>query len=303
MSKVAFVFPGQGSQYVGMGEDLCERSELARSFFEKADLILGYPLSSICFSGGEDELRQTRTTQPAIFLHSVALISLMKNLRADMTAGHSLGEYTALVYAGALEFEHGLRLVRIRGELMQLAGSQQPGTMAAVIGLERQAIEQVCADASDAGVVKAANLNAPGQVVISGSLPGVHRAMELAKRLNAKMVKELPVSGAFHSPLMQRAREGLESALQQYTVRDASIPVYSNVTARPVQKAVEIKNVLVDQLTSPVRWEESVRAMVQDGAKTFVEIGPGKVLQGLVRRIDKKVDVIGIDRWDDLSKL
>lgn len=303
MSNVAFVFPGQGSQYVGMGKDLYERSEVARSFFEKADSILGFPLSSVCFSGPEEELKQTRNTQPAIFLHSIILLNLLRNPRADAAAGHSLGEYTALVFAGALGFEDGLKLVRLRGELMERAGKEQPGTMAALIGLDQETIEEICLVASEAGVVRPANLNAPVQVVVSGSVPGVRRAMELALRAKAKVVKELVVSGAFHSPLMHEAQEGLQSALEECDIRDARIPVYSNVAAKPVQAAPEIKKLLVEQLTSPVRWEESVRLMVQDGSRTFVEIGPGKVLQGLIRRTNGQVNVIGIDRWEDLSKL
>ena len=303
MSKVAFVFPGQGSQYVGMGKNLYEQSDVARSFFQKADEILGFPLSSVCFSGPEEKLRQTQITQPAIFLHSFVLGNLLKNARADMTAGHSLGEYTALVFAGALRFEDGLQLVRLRGKLMQQAGTEHPGTMAAVIGLERQTVEQVCREASEAGVVKIANLNAPGQVVISGSVPGVRRAMELAKGHRAKLVKELVVSGAFHSPLMQNAQMGLKAALQECDIRDARIPVYSNVTAKPVRKADEIKSLLIEQLTAPVQWDESVRKMVKDGSKRFIEVGPGKVLQSLIRRTDNQVNVVGIDSWSDLSKL
>ncbi|MEE9289345.1 MAG: ACP S-malonyltransferase [Bacteroidota bacterium] len=303
MSKVAFVFPGQGSQYVGMGKDLYEQSDVARSFFQKADEILGFPLSSVSFSGPEEKLRQTQITQPAIFLHSIVLGNLLKNPHADMTAGHSLGEYTALVFAGALRFEDGLQLVRLRGKLMKQAGTEHPGTMAAVIGLERQTIEQVCREASEAGVVKIANLNAPGQVVISGSVPGVRRAMELAKGRKAKLVKELVVSGAFHSPLMQNAQMGLEAALQECDIRDPRIPVYSNVTAKPVRKADEVKSLLIEQLTAPVQWDESVRKMVEDGSKRFVEVGPGKVLQGLIRRTDSRVNVVGIDSWRDLSKL
>ena len=205
MAPVAYVFPGQGSQHVGMGQDLYQNSPSARAFFEKADAILGFPLSEICFQGPEDELRQTRNTQPAIFVHSVALAAELSDLDPGMVAGHSLGEYSALVAAGALSFEDGLRLVRLRGELMQKAGELNKGTMAAVVGLAPDIIEDVCARASLAGIVQQANLNAPGQVVISGSISGVHKAMDLAKNRGAKLVKELVVSGAFHSPLMDSA--------------------------------------------------------------------------------------------------
>ncbi len=301
MGIVAFVFPGQGSQYVGMGEDLHERNPEARSLFEKADDILGIPLSSICFGGPDEDLKQTKNTQPAIFLHSVVVAKLYQGLKAGMAAGHSLGEYSALVYAGALTFEDGLKLVRLRGELMQRAGVEQPGTMAAIVGLDAKVVGEVCSKAWEAGVVQAANFNSPGQVVISGSVSGVRKAMEMAKERGAKLVKELQVSGAFHSPLMESAKTGLRAALEATEIRDASIPVYANVTASPVQKAEEIRELLYQQLTSPVRWEESVVNMVRDGASTFVEVGPGKVLQGLVKRIDPKVEIRGIEKISDIT--
>jgi [acyl-carrier-protein] S-malonyltransferase len=301
MSAIAFVFPGQGSQYVGMGKDLYEQLPQARQRFEQADAILGFSLSKICFEGPEEELKQTKNTQPAIFLHSMVVADLYHGERAAMAAGHSLGEYSALVYAGALKFEDGLRLVRLRGELMQQAGIEQPGTMAAVVGLDPNVVDEVCGAASAAGIVQAANFNSPGQIVVSGSVAGVRKAMELAKERGAKLVKELPVSGAFHSPLMEQAGSGLKSALGQTTIVDAFIPVYANVTARPVRKAEEIRQLLFEQLTKPVRWEESVTNMANDGAGVFVEMGPGKVLQGLVKRIRSDVATRGLEKLADVS--
>ena len=304
MGAVAWLFPGQGSQYVGMGRDVAGQSARARELVEEADRMLGLPLSAVMFQGPEEELRQTRNTQPAIFLHSMLLVTLLRDCGASpaMAAGHSLGEYTALVAAGALQFEDGLRLVRLRGELMQRAGETERGTMAAVIGLAPEAVEALCAEARAGGVVQPANFNSPGQVVISGSVEGVHAAMALARERGAKMVKELVVSGAFHSPLMQSARDGLRDALARTPLGDARIPVYANVTARPVREAGEIRALLEQQLTSPVRWEESVRAMVSDGASEFLEVGPGKVLQGLARRIHPGAGVAGVDRYADMPK-
>ena len=301
MSTVAFVFPGQGSQYVGMMRDLYDRSAEAKSIIEEADAILGFSLSKICFDGPEEELRQTKNTQPAIFLHSIVLSKLYNGLRATMASGHSLGEYSALVFAGALTFQDGLKLVRLRGDLMQKAGTEQQGTMAAVVGLDPTKIGEVCSEASAVGIVQAANFNSPGQIVISGSVIGVRKAMDLAKTRGAKLVKELPVSGAFHSPLMESARNGLKSVLDETKIHNARIPVYANVTAKPAQEASEIRELLVRQLTSPVRWEESIANMAADGATTFVELGPGKVLQGLVKRIVPNVEVRGIDKYTDIT--
>ena len=286
-----------------MGKDLYEQRDAARELFRKADAILGVPLSRICFEGPEEELKQTKNTQPAIFLHSVILTSIMDRADVAMVAGHSLGEYSALVFAGALTFEDGLKLVRVRGELMQRAGEEQKGTMAAVVGLLPDILVEICREASSSGIVQCANLNSPGQIVISGSVSGVHKAMEIAKSKGAKLVKELVVSGAFHSPLMQSAQKGLHSALEQTTIRNTRIPVYANVTGRPVEKAEEIRRLLEEQLTSPVRWEASVQNMIGDGAMNFVEIGPGKVLQGLVKRISNAVNVTGIERFDDMPKM
>ena len=301
MSTVALLFPGQGSQYVGMGKDLYEKSVHAKEMFEHANAILGFPLSRICFNGPEDELRQTRNTQPAIFIHSMVLMRLLRNLNVSMVAGHSLGEYSALVAAGALSFEDGLKLVRLRGELMQHAGEMNKGTMAAVVGLEQETLERVCREASHAGIVQPANFNSPGQTVISGSIDGVHKAMEIAKQSGAKLVKELVVSGAFHSPLMESAKAGLKEALDKTTINDARIPVFANVTAEPVSRSSEIRDLLFRQVTSPVRWEQTVRNIVRDGATAFYEVGPGKVLQGLVKRTETSVHCGGYDKFEDLQ--
>lgn len=299
MTHRAFIFPGQGSQYVGMAADCTDPG--SRELIASADRLLGASLSTICFEGPEDTLRQTQNTQPAIFLHSMVITRLVTHLQPDMVAGHSLGEYSALVVAGALSFEDGLRLVRLRGELMQRAGEEQRGTMAAVVGLSAEATESACREASSTGVVQPANFNSPGQIVISGSVEGVHKAMELARTAGAKMVKELVVSGAFHSPLMESARDGLREGLERIRFQDARIPVYANVTAEPVRRAADIKELLYQQLTSPVRWEQTVQNMVRDGATEFYEIGPGKVLQGLVKRTVNGVTVGGFDKAADVA--
>jgi [acyl-carrier-protein] S-malonyltransferase len=301
MEKFAFVFPGQGSQYVGMGKDLWERNGAAREFFERADRLLKYNLSEVCFEGPEEKLRQTKNTQPAIFLHSLALSNLLKDERAFAAAGHSLGEYTALVYAGAMTFEDGLQLVRLRAELMQKACDERPGTMAAIIGLDSKVIGEVCQIAGKDGIVQAANYNSPGQVVISGSVSGVRKAMEVAKERDARMVKELVVSGAFHSPLMESAAEQLKDAIERTPVREARMPVYANVTGAPIRKPDDIRAALAQQLTSAVQWEESIRNMIADGVSKFIEVGPGKVLQGLIKRIGSEVEVKGIERLEDLA--
>jgi [acyl-carrier-protein] S-malonyltransferase len=303
MSTTAVIFPGQGSQYVGMGKDCAENNPSAKAQFQQADEILGFPLSHVCFNGPEEELRQTRNTQPAIFLHSIVLLGLLKNLKADMVAGHSLGEYTALVAAGSLTFENGLKLVRLRGELMQRAGEISKGTMAAIVGLSPQEVESVCREASPAGVVQPANFNSPGQIVISGSIDGVRKAMEIAKHMGAKLVKELVVSGAFHSPLMESASNGLKQALDATRIDDAEIPVYANVTAEPVTKASEIRELLFRQMTSPVRWEQTVLNMARDGVARFSEVGPGKVLQGLVKRTVPNALVDGFDTYADVQPM
>ena len=302
MVKTAFIFPGQGSQYVGMGKDLYGGSVNAKALFDKADEILGFSFSKICFEGPEEELKQTKNTQPAIFLHSIVLFHLIKKKQFEMSAGHSLGEYSALVAAGALTFEDGLKLVRLRGELMQQAGIEHPGMMAAIVGLDSKIVNELCAEASSNGIVQTANFNSSEQVVISGSVAGVQKVMELAKTHGAKIVKELPVSGAFHSPLMKSAQAGLKSVLDRTEIRDAEVPVYANVTARPMHFADEIRNLLIRQIISPVRWKESVVSMITDGAASFVEIGPGKVLQGLVKRINSNVKTVGLEKLSDIQQ-
>jgi len=302
MSKKAFLFPGQGSQYVGMAKDLFENSVEAKEMMLTADDALGIPLSYIMFNGPIDELKQTEYTQPAIFLHSVILASLIRTALPEAAAGHSLGEYSALVLAGAIQFYEAIKLVRTRGKAMQQSGIENPGTMAAVIGMEPVKVDDVCAEASSAGIVQCANFNSPGQVVISGSVEGVHRAMELCKASGAKLVKELVVSGAFHSPLMQSAKDKLKAALENTNFYDARFPVYANVTASPVTGKEEIKKMLYEQVTSPVRWEETIRNMIDDGIDEFYEIGPGKVLQGLLKRINPGVTCYTIDKYSDVEK-
>lgn len=299
--KIAFVFPGQASQYVGMAKDLYENSLVAREIFDKAEEILGFDIKRICFEGPEDELRQTKITQPAIFIHSYIISKHLDGiLKADMSAGHSLGEYSALVYAGVLSFEDGLKIVKLRGELMQKAGEENPGTMAAIVGLDYEKVKELCEEIKD-GIVQPANFNTPEQIVISGEVNAVKIAMELAKKAGAKIVRELVVSGAFHSPLMESAKEKLREAFEDVKFNKPSIPVYFNVTAQPSFEPNEIKNLLYLQLTSPVLWTQIVRNMISDGATKFYEIGPGKVLQGLIKKIDPNVEVSGFDKFNDVK--
>ena len=267
-----------------------------------ADDALGVNLSYLMFNGPEDELKQTEFTQPAIFLHSVILNSLIRTLHPDGVAGHSLGEYSALVAANAIQFHEAIKLVRERGKAMQDAGIKNKGTMAAVIGLEQEQINEICKSASSEGIVQAANFNSAGQIVISGSETGVKKAMELAKEAGAKVVKELVVSAAFHSPLMVPAQEQLDKALSITNFYEARIPVYANVSAKPVIKSNEIKSLLSQQVTAPVRWEETIRNMIDDGFDEFYEIGPGNVLQGLIKRINPDVKRSGIDKYSDVEK-
>ncbi len=288
--KKAYVFPGQGAQYAGMGKDLYEANAEARELFDKADQILGFPITEIMFNGPDEELKQTRVTQPAIFIHSVAMaICLGEEFRPDMVAGHSLGELSALTAAGALDFEDGLRLVATRARAMQRACEMQPSTMAAVLALPDSEVERICAEVE--GVVIAANYNCPGQVVISGECESVDRACELLKASGAKRALRLNVSGAFHSPLMEPARAELQEAIEQTTFHTPICPVYQNVDALPHTDPKEIKANLIAQLTSPVRWTQSVEAMSNDGATIFEELGPGQVLQGLIKKINKEAEV------------
>ncbi len=291
MSKTAFLFPGQGSQYVGMGRDLFESFAEARARFEAAGAVLGFSITEMMFAPESDEaeaaLKQTDITQPALYVHSLAVAAILdkRGIEPAMAAGHSLGEYSALAAVGALSFEDGLRVVRLRGELMADADEARPGTMAAVLGLDDEAVQAVCRDVSANGaLVQPANFNAPGQVVISGEVEAVHQAMDLAKARGARRVLPLPVGGAFHSPLMERARNGLAEALTTLTIRAPRCPVYLNVTAAPTTDPEAIRARLLDQLTAPVRWAQTLRHMRDDGATRFVEVGAGRVLTALVRR-------------------
>jgi [acyl-carrier-protein] S-malonyltransferase len=302
MSKKAFLFPGQGSQYVGMAKDLFDSSVEAKEMIRTADDAIGANLSYIMFNGPGEQLKQTEFTQPAIFLHSVVLASIIRTLSPSAAAGHSLGEYSALVSAGAIQFYDAIKVVRERGRAMQQAGVDNLGTMAAVVGLNPEVVNDLCEKASIEGIVQCANFNSPGQIVISGSVPGVKKAMELCKSNGAKLVKELVVSGAFHSPLMQSAKDLLLNVLNETPIYDAKFPVYANVTSKPVINNKEIKNLLYEQVTSPVRWEETIKNMISDGISEFYEIGPGKVLQGLVKRINPDVKIFGIDKFEDVEK-
>ncbi|MDE5988253.1 MAG: ACP S-malonyltransferase [Duncaniella sp.] len=288
----AYVFPGQGAQFVGMGKDLYDNNEVAKEMFEKANEILGFRITDLMFAGTDEDLRQTKVTQPAIFLHSVILAKTMgEDFQPSMVAGHSLGEFSALVAAGALSFEDGLRLVAARARAMQKACELKPSTMAAVIALPDEKVEEICA--AIPGIVVCANYNCPGQLVISGEEEAIDAACEKLKEAGAKRAMRLKVGGAFHSPCMEPARAELAEAIEATEFHAPSVPVYQNVDAKPHTDAAEIKANLVAQLTAPVRWTQSVQNMIADGADEFIEVGPGKVLQGLVSKINREVATSG----------
>lgn len=292
--STAYLFPGQGSQFVGMGKSHYENDERFRAMVDRANDVLGFDLKAIMFEGPDEKLKQTEFTQPAIFLHSVALYHTL-DAHPDMVAGHSLGEFSALVACKAVDFEEALKIVRRRGELMQAAGASNPGTMAAIIGLEDQAVEALCSKAADltGKEVIAANYNCPGQLVISGYVEAVEKAVELAKEGGARMAMMLPVSGAFHSSLMQPAFDGLKESLEQLEIHAPVCPIYSNYTAEPTSDPEEIRSNLLNQLMNPVRWTQTLQNMMENGAESFIEVGPGKVLQGLVKRTSRQAKISG----------
>lgn len=289
----AYIFPGQGSQFSGMGKDLYESSEKAKALFDKANEILGFNITEIMFNGTDEELKQTKVTQPAIFLHSVILAAVAEDFKPEMVAGHSLGEFSALVANGVLSFEDGLKLVYKRALAMQKACEINPSTMAAILALDDDKVEEICASIEDE-VVVAANYNCPGQLVISGSNKGIEIACELMKAAGAKRALPLPVGGAFHSPLMEPARIELADAINGTTFSTPTCPIYQNVNALPSTDTEEIKKNLIAQLTAPVRWTQTVQNMITDGASLFVECGPGKVLQGLVKKVAKEAETASV---------
>lgn len=294
--KHAFVFPGQGSQFPGMGKPYYENSAFSKKLFEQANELMGFRISDVMFSGTEEDLKQTKITQPAIFLHSIMAYKSIESARPDMVAGHSLGEFSALVANGVLSFDDGLRLVTLRAQAMQKACEQNPSTMAAVLGLSDEKVEEVCAQVQEetGEVVVPANYNCPGQLVVSGSIKGIEIACEQLKAAGAKRALVLPVGGAFHSPLMEPARVELKKAIETTRFNPPNCPVYQNVAGKGIVDKEEIKQNLIDQLTGAVRWTQCVQAMIGDGATKFTEIGPGKVLQGLILKINKEMQTEGV---------
>ena len=288
----AYVFPGQGAQFVGMGKDLYDNSPIAKELFDQANTILGFSITDIMFDGTPEQLKETKVTQPAIFLHSVILSRVLgEDFKPDMVAGHSLGEFSALVANGVLSFEDGLKLVSKRALAMQKACEMAKSTMAAVLGLEDSVVEEVCADLGTE--VVPANYNCPGQLVISGGVDAINKACEVLKEKGARRALVLPVGGGFHSPYMEPAREELEAAISSTSFSEPKCPIYQNVTTTAVTSAEEIKKNLIAQLTAPVKWTQSVQQIIADGATSFTEVGPGKVLQGLVKKIDRKMETFG----------
>lgn len=303
--SIAFLFPGQASQFVGMGKDLYDASPVARKVFDLADRTLDIRIKSFCFCGPEESLRQTAITQPAVFTHSVAALQMLREagVEPDVVAGHSVGELAALVAAGVVEIEDGMRLVSVRAQAMSAAGKQRTGGMAAIIGLDDDQVAEACRKAADAGLVKPANYNCPGQTVISGEERAVRRAVEVATEMGAKRALELPVSGAFHSDLMKPAVEALSAALDDIPFSEPKVPVVPNVTAEPTTDPDALKRLLIEQVVSPVRWTESVARMVADGADRAYEVGPGSTLKGLVRRIDRALAVTSAGTVEDFEKV
>jgi [acyl-carrier-protein] S-malonyltransferase len=302
--STAFLFPGQASQYVGMGKDLYDASPVAKRVFDLADSVLDFRIKSFCFCGPEESLRQTAITQPAVLTHSIAALEMLraKGIQPDIVAGHSVGELAALVCSGALELEDGLRLVSVRAQAMSAAGKTRSGTMAAIIGLDEDAVWKICEEANSAGLVRPANFNCPSQTVISGEERGVRRAIEVAKEHGAKRALELPVSGAFHSDLMKPAVDALRSALESITFATPTIPVVPNVTAEPTTDPRTLKDLLVEQVVSPVRWTETIQAIRKTGVDKAYEVGPGSTLKGLVRRIDRDLTVKSAGTIEELTE-
>jgi [acyl-carrier-protein] S-malonyltransferase len=301
--KVAFIYPGQGAQYAGMGKEIYQKYQEAREIFERADEALGFSISELCFEGPEEELMKTENTQPAILTVSVALTKVLQNrgINAEVTAGLSLGEYSSLVLAEALDFEDAVRLVKNRGKYMQEVVPQGVGTMAAILGLENEVVEEICRISSQVGIVEPANYNCPGQLVISGEVKAVEKAVELAKEKGAKRAVVLAVSAPFHCSMLKKAGELLKKDLEKIEIKELKVPVISNVTANYVTKE-EVKDLLIKQVSHPVRWEQSVKRMIEDGVDTFVEIGPGKTLTGFVKKIDRTKDAYNFEDEESLLK-